>query len=54
MLWFSGSFPIFLGHSDDGFDSGGTDCHLPRGDCHAMGLVESFDLQGIRQASYFL
>jgi hypothetical protein len=52
VLWL---FPdLFLGHSDDGFDSGGTDCHLLGGDCRALGLVESFDLQGIRQASHSL
>jgi hypothetical protein len=50
VLWL---FPdLFLGHSDDGFDSSGTNCHLPGGGCRALGLVESFDLQGIGQASH--
>jgi len=52
VLWL---FPnLFLSHSNDSFDSGGTDCYLPGGDFRALGLVESFDLQGIRQASHSL
>jgi hypothetical protein len=48
-------FPaLFLGHSKDCFDSGGTDCDLPWGGCRALGPVESFDLQGIRQVSHSL
>jgi len=48
-------FPdLFLNHSEDCFDSGGTDCDLPGGSCRALGPVESFDLQGIGQASHSL
>jgi hypothetical protein len=45
-------FPdLFLGHSEDCFDSDGTDCDLPRVGYRAPSLVESFDLQGIEQDS---
>jgi len=46
-------FPdLFLGHSEDCFDSDGTDCDLPGVGYLAPGLVESSDLQGIEQASH--
>jgi hypothetical protein len=48
-------FPdIFLSHSEECSNSGEIDCDLLGGGCRALGPVESFDLQGIGQASHSL
>jgi hypothetical protein len=48
-------FPdIFLSHSEDCFNSSEPNCNIPGVGCCALGSVESFDLQGIGQASHSL
>jgi hypothetical protein len=45
---------LFLGHSEDCFDSNGTDCSFPGGDCRALDPVEFFDLRGNVRAFHSL